>query len=326
MDTQFLQQVINAISLGAIYAMFALGYALVFSVMGVLNLAHSAIFTSGAIFGLIAIQFEFPVRQIPFGSASFFEFIPIWGAQYPKIPVWAAFLLAMLLSGILGILLERIAFMPLRRRNAPRISQLISSIGVALIFVNLAELYFNSVYQRTEEYFPRDLTQSAPILIGGSLSIQPIRLVILAVALTLMILLQFVVTRTRTGRAMRTVAFNQRVAGLLGVDSNRIFMLTFFIAGALGGAGGMLFGLTFGRVTPYLGQDIALIGLVAIVLGGMGSINGAVLGGFIVAALQVFTITFIDSSYRDAIVFLLFILMLLVRPQGLLGQPQQNRA
>lgn len=310
MDSQFLQQVINAISLGAIYALFALGYALVFSVLGVLNLAHSAIFTSGAIFGLIAVTP--PKDDGSFGGLG--------------LPIWAAFIFTVVLSGLLGVLLERVAFMPLRRRNAPRIAQLISSIGVALIFVNAAELFFNGVYQRTEEYFPLELTQSAPLLIGGTLSIQPIRIVILIVAITMMILLQFIVTRTRTGQAMRTVAFNQRVAGLLGVDSNRIFMLTFFIAGALGGAGGMLFGLAFGRVTPYLGQDIALVGLVAIVLGGMGSINGAVLGGFIVAGLQVFTITYFDGSYRDAIVFFLFILVLLVRPQGLLGQPQQNRA
>ncbi len=304
MDT-LLQQLINAISLGAIYSLFALGYALVFSVLGVLNLAHSAIFTSGAVFGLIAV--------LPAGDGGF------------GLPVWMGFLVAMLGSGLLGVLLERIAFMPLRRRQAPRISQLISSIGAAIVFVNLAEQFFNAVYNRTELYYPLDLLSLQPISIGN-LTIDPLRLLILAVALLLMFALQFLVMRTRTGQAMRTVAYNQRVAGLLGVDTNRIFLLTFFLAGVLGGAGGMLYGLSFRQVTPYIGQNVALVGLVAIVLGGMGSINGALLGGFMVAGLQVFSVAFLDSSYRDAIVFVLFLVILLVRPQGLLGQPQQTRA
>ena len=294
----FAQQIVNAVSLGAIYALFALGYALVFSVLGVLNLAHSAIFMSGAFFGLLLLQ--------------------------AGLPLLLAFPLAMIASGILGGVLERVAFYPLRRRNAPRISQLISSIGAAILIVNIVQLIFNNLYNSTEQYFPRDLIPTERIQFAG-VAIQPIRLLILVVALALMVLLQLLVTRTRTGLAMRAVAFDQRVASLLGINTGQIFLLTFFLAGALGGAGGLLYGLAFTRVTPFMGQEIALVGLTAIVLGGLGNVQGAVIGGFIVAALQTFSTAVVSSSYRDAIVFILFFLVLLFRPQGLLGQARQDK-
>jgi len=297
---QFLQQLINALSLGTIYSLFALGYALVFSVLGVLNLAHSAVFTSGAVIGLLLVRYL--------------------GASVP-----VAFVGAMIGSGIIGVILELIAFRPLRRRNAPRVSQLISSIGAAILIVNLTQLLFQTLFARTEEYFPRGLITEEPVLLG-SISVQPIRIISLVVALVLMGLLQFLVHRTKLGLAMRAVAYNQRTSRLLGIDVNGVFMLTFFLAGALGGAGGLLYGLSFTRVTPFMGQEIALIGLTAIVLGGMGSIQGAVLGGFLVAIFQTLSIALGSSNYRDAIVFIVLFLILLVRPQGLLGQPDQNRA
>lgn len=297
---QFLQQLVNALSLGTIYSLFALGYALVFSVLGVLNLAHSAVFTVGGVIGLLLVR-------------------------YLNVHIVVAFLGAMIGAGLVGIALEWVAFRPLRRRNAPRISQLISSIGAAILIVNLTQLLFVSLFGRTEEYFPRGLVPEQPITFGG-LSIQPIRLIILAVSLALMLLLQFIVRRTKLGLAMRSVAFNQRTSRLLGINVNGIFLFTFFLAGAFGGAGGLLYGLSFTRITPFMGQDIALVGLTAIVLGGMGSIQGAVLGGFLVAIFQTFSIAVGGSSYRDAIVFVILFLILLVRPQGLLGQPEQNRA
>ena len=297
---QLVQQLINALSLGTIYALFALGYALVFSVLGVLNLAHSAVFTSGAVIGLLMVRYL--------------------GASVP-----VAFVGAMIGSGLIGIVLELIAFRPLRRRNAPRVSQLISSIGAAILIVNLTQLLFQTLFARTEEYFPRGLITEEPVVLG-SLSIQPIRIISLVVALVLMGLLMLLVRRTKLGLAMRAVAYNQRTSRLLGINVNGVFMLTFFLAGALGGAGGLLYGLSFTRVTPFMGQEIALIGLTAIVLGGMGSIPGAVLGGFLVAMFQTLSIALGSSNYRDAIVFIVLFLILLVRPQGLLGQPDQNRA
>lgn len=298
---QLLQQLINALSLGTIYALFALGYALVFSVLGVLNLAHSAIFTSGAVIGLLLII--------------------EWG-----VPLPLAFLGAMLGAGLLGIVLELVAFRPLRRRNAPRISQLISSIGAALLIVNLTQLLFTNLFSTTEAYFPRGLIPEAPLQLAPNVSVQPINLVILVVSLVLMVLLQVLVRRTKAGRQMRAVAFNQRTAQLLGINVSRVYLLTFFLAGMFGGAGGLLYGLAFTRVTPFMGQDIALVGLTALVLGGLGSIPGAVLGGFLVAIFQTFSIVIGGSSYRNALVFILFFLILLVRPQGLLGQREQSRA
>ena len=301
MDT-FLQQTVNAISLGAIYSLFALGYALVFSVLGVLNLAHSALFMWGAFIGLIATDH--------------------WG-----LPLWVAFPLAMLGAGLLSVALEIVAFRPLRRRNAARISQLISSIGAAILLVNIAQLIFLEIYSRTEGYFPRDLISNEPIIIESlSLRISPVRVVIVVAALVLMVALQYMVTNTRVGQQMRAVAFNQRIAGLLGINVSTIFILTFFLAGALGGAAGMFYGLVFGTVDPFIGQDIALIGLTAIVLGGMGNIQGALVGGFLVAAIQTLSTAVGGSSYRNAIVFVLLFLILLVRPQGLLGQAESTRA
>lgn len=299
MDT-FLQQLINALSLGAIYGLFALGYALVFSVLGVLNLAHSAVFMSGAFFGLVFID-------------------------KLLLPVWLAFPLAMLSAGLLSIVLEVVAFRPLRQRGAARISQLISSIGASILLVSLTQLVFQSLYGSTDAYFPRGLVPDEPIVIG-TLRIVPVRVVILVVAIVMTVLLQAVVSRTRIGQHMRAVAFNQRVAALLGIDVSRIFMLTFFIAGALGGAAGLLYGLIFLNVSPFIGGDVALVGLTAIVLGGLGSINGAVLGGLIVAALQTFSTALGGSSYRNIVVFGLLFVLLLIRPQGLLGQSESTRA
>lgn len=305
----FLQQIINAVSLGAIYALFALGYALVFSILGVLNLAHSAIFMWGAFIGLLALD------QL-------------------QMPVLVAFVLAIVGAGGISVLLEFVAFRPLRRRNAARIAQLISSIGAALLLVNIAQLIFQQIYQRTEAYFPRDLmivpglsSETIILVVGeGDLRIAPIRIVILVIAILLMVFLQYLVVRTRTGQQMRAVAFNERTASLLGIDVSYVYVLTFFLAGAFGGAAGMLYGMVFLNVTPFIGENIALIGLTAIVLGGLGSIQGAVLGGFIVAGLQTFSTALGGSSYRDAIVFTLLFLVLLIRPQGLLGQPEQTRA
>ncbi|MCA9904955.1 MAG: branched-chain amino acid ABC transporter permease, partial [Anaerolineae bacterium] len=214
MDT-LIQQVINAISLGAIYSLFALGYAMVFSILGVLNLAHSAIFMLGAFFGLIAID------------------------QW-NLPLWLAFPIAMLGAGLVSVGLELVAFRPLRRRNAARISQLISSIGAAILIVNITQLIFRQIYNSTEAYLPRDLIPSDPIVIESlGLRVQPVRMLIVVIALVLMVLLQYLVTKVRVGQHMRAVAFNQRIAALFGINVSQIFIFTFFLAGVLGGAAGM---------------------------------------------------------------------------------------
>jgi branched-chain amino acid transport system permease protein len=296
------QQIVNALWLGSVYSLFALGYAVVFSVLGVLNLAHSAIFMWGALIGWLSVtQFNLPL-----------------------IP---AFIVGMAGAGLLSVLLERVAFLPLRRRNAPRIAQLISSIGVSIILVSLAEATMQSVLGEQIGYFPRALLPNKPIAVDVlPFRVTPIQIIIFLVAISLVIILQYVVARTRAGQAMRAVAFNQRTASLLGINVGGVFLVTFFLAGALAGAAGILYGLAYGSVQPSMGSSIALLGLTAMVLGGLGSIQGAVLGGFIVAALQVFSTALGGSDYRDAIVFFILFVILLVRPQGLIGQSAQNRA
>lgn len=374
----FLQQNINAISLGAIYALFALGYAMVFSILGVLNLAHSAIFMWGAFVGLLALDpdkapilISFLIVSIPLtGVALFAEYraiqpimrqvnsqqfrqfvalatriayisflafvgnlifsfiLPLFPEELVIDPI-IALLLACFAGGVLSIALEFAAFRPLRERNADRLAQLISSIGAALVLVNVAQFAFQGVYGRTEAFYPQNISflgiGTEPI-IWGEVRIVPIRIIILVIAIVLMIVLQFLVQRTQIGQQMRAVAFNERIASLLGIDVSKVYIITFFLAGAFGGIAGMLFGVAFLAVTPFIGESIALVGLTAIVLGGLGSIQGALVGGFIVAYIQTFSVAYVSSSFRDAIVFILLFLMLLIRPQGLFGQAEQNRA
>lgn len=296
---QIYQQIVNAISLGSIYALFALGYALVLSVLGVLNLAHSAIFAWGAIFGLILIKLL-------------------------NVPLWLSFPLAVMGSGLMAVVLERVAFYPLRQRNAPRLSQLISSIGAAILLVNIGQLLMTNLFGNTLDFFPNDLISNDPIP-NLPIRVTPLRMLIVLTALILMIVLQTLISKTRVGRAVRTVAFSERIAALMGVDTEQIFMLTFFIAGLLGGAAGMLYGLVFINVDPFMGDSVSLVGLVAIVLGGLGSINGAVLGGFLVAGIQTFSVAIGGGSYRNTIIFILLFIVLVVRPEGLMGQKRQDK-
>jgi branched-chain amino acid transport system permease protein len=229
--------------------------------------------------------------------------------------------MAMIGAGLISVVVDRIAFWPLRQRNAPRMNQLISSIGAAALLVNLAQLRFGAAQKR----FPPGSVPTKPI--GGlPFVVTPIQISVLIIALLLMVALHLLVMRTRLGRGMRTVAFSGRIAGLFGVNVDRTYMIAFFISGALAGAAGMLYGLAFNSMTPFMGESVSLKGLTVIVLGGLGSIEGAVVGGFLVAGIEVFSVALGRSDFRDAFVFLLLFLILLVRPQGLLGQPVEDRA
>jgi branched-chain amino acid transport system permease protein len=290
------QQIVNALWLGSVYSLFALGYALVFSVLGLLNLAHSSVFMWGAYFGLAAVLF--------------------WG-----LPLPIAGILAVLGAGLLSVVVDRVAFYPLRQRNAPRIAQLISSIAVAAILVKVAQIVFKADPRR----FPIDLVPNKPIA-NLPLNITGIQVLTLIISIALMGGLLYLVNRTKQGHAMRTVAFNNEIAALMGVPVDAIYALTFFISGAAAGTAGVLYGLAYNSLTPFMGDAVALKGLTVVVLGGIGSIRGAMIGGFVVAALEVFSIALGGSSYRDAIIFVLLFLMLVIRPQGLLGQKSATRA
>jgi branched-chain amino acid transport system permease protein len=287
---QLPQQLLNGVFAGSIYALFALGYTLVFGVLDILNLAHAAIFMLGAM-------------------------VSWWLVSAQGWSLWLAFPVAVALAGLLGILLDRVAFLRLRRRGAGHLSPLISSIGVSLVFVGLARLLFGSDRQQ----FPSDAFPKVFFDVG-QVRISLLNIVILAVAVVMMAGLTWLVRRTSLGRAMRAVAENPKAAALLGVNIEWVISQTFFIASALGGAAGVLYGLSLNSIEPNMGGAVELKGLAIIILGGMGSIPGAVLAGFLVGIIEVLSIVIGRSELKDAFVFAVLFLMLLVRPQGLLGK------
>lgn len=292
----FWQQIINAIWLGAVYSLFALGYTLVFSVLGILNLAYPSLYMWGAFAGLVAVNVF-------------------------KLPIWLALPVAMLFSGLMGIVLDWVAFRPLRKRNAPELAAVIASIGASIVLVNLAQGVFKAEVSR----FPFG-TFPVQVFEFGPVSITLLQITILGISLAIMLLLRWLIRGTRQGQAMRAVAFNPSTAARLGIPVERVIMQTSFIAGALGGAAGVLLGLAFNSVSPFMGGPMNLKGLTVIILGGLGNIEGAVLGGFILAFSEVLSVAYLSSDLRDAVAFILLILILLFRPNGLLGRSTAKRA
>ncbi len=287
---QLPQQLLNGVFAGSIYALFALGYTLVFGVLDILNLAHSAIFMMGAV-------------------------VSWWLVSAQGWSLFIAFPVAVAVAGLLGVLLDRMAFMRLRRRGAGHLSPLISSIGMSLVFVGVARLLFTSEHHQ----FPPDAFPQVYFDLG-SVRIRLLDLTILTVSLLLMALLTWLVQRTSLGRAMRAVAENPKAAALLGVNIERVIAQTFFIASALGGAAGVLYGLSLNNIEPNMGGSVELKGLSIIILGGMGSIPGAVIAGFLVGMIEVLSVAFGNSDLKDVFVFAALFLVLLVRPQGILGR------
>lgn len=290
------QQIINGLFLGSIYALFALGYTLVFGVLDILNLAHAAVFMLAA-FVAVSLVGNFHLH------------------------ILVALPLAVLFAGLLGLLLERVAFRPLRGRADSNISGLISSLAMAAVFEALAlEIWGPNVSR-----FPFDTIPEKQIpLFGGVVS--RLQLTIVAVALALFLLLFWLVQRTRLGREVRAVAESPRAARILGVDVDRVIAASFFISSALGGAAGVLFGLAFNSVSPDMGRSVELKGLAVIIVGGMGSMSGAVLAGFALGLIEVFVVAHLGGSFRDAVSFAGLFLILVLRPRGLLGDPSLREA
>jgi branched-chain amino acid transport system permease protein len=284
-----LQQLANGLFLGAVYALFAVGYTLVFGVLDILNLAHAAIYMAAA-----------------------FAALALVGAGLPLI---VAFVSAMLIAGLLGVVLDRVAFAPLRRRNAGTLVPLISSIGAAIVIQGVVR----GIFGPDERRFGEDIIPSVTLHVGP-LTFGTLDVTILATSLTLMLLLSHVMRKTPLGRSIRAVAEDRVAAALLGIDLERTIALTFFIASALGGAAGILIGLQYNSVSVDMGSRIELKGLAIIILGGMGSITGAVVGAFILAVVETLSVAYISSSYRDAIAFAVMFLILVLRPTGLLGR------
>jgi branched-chain amino acid transport system permease protein len=284
------QQVVNGLFLGSIYALFALGYTLVFGVLDILNLAHAAVFM----------------------LASFVALALVGGLH---VHILLALPLAALFAGLLGLLLERIAFRPLRDRTDSNISGLISSLAMATVFEAVALQIWGPNVSR----FPFDtLPAGQPIPFLGA-QVTRLQLTTMAVSVALFLLLTWLVQRTRLGREVRAVAESPRAARILGVDVDRAIAASFFISSALGGASGVLFGLAYNSISPDMGRSVELKGLAVIILGGMGSMPGAVAAGFLLGLSEVFVVAYLGSSWRDAVSFAGLFLILVLRPRGLLG-------
>lgn len=305
----FWQQFLNGLSVGSVYAIFALGYTLVFSILGIINFAHGAIFTLGAYFVYFLI-----------GGASGFNG---WlnNARLPfSFPFVIALLLGSFLAGLVAIGVERLAFRPLRVRGADSLLTLVSSLGAAVFIVNLIQLLVGAeIYT-----FPADIYGNLPAAINFGTAEKPVmvrtvQIIIFAVSTLTLAVLTYLINYTKIGKALQAVAEDPTTASLLGINPEKYIVFTFFLSGFLGGMAGTLVGSSVSIAGPYFGIAFGLKGLGVIVLGGLGNIPGAVIGGLIIGLAESFVPTDY-SGYREAISFALLFIMLLVRPQGLFGR------
>jgi branched-chain amino acid transport system permease protein len=289
--SEFLQQLLNGLSLGAIYALIALGYTMVYGVLRFINFAHSDVFMVGAFIGY------YMGRLVPEGT--------IWGGCL-------VLLTAMIGCALLGMLIERLAYR--RLRGAATLNVLITAIGVSLLLEYSGQVFFGAAPRTFPAVFP-----SMNFSLGG-LVISTNQLAVIVVAFLLMVALQFIVHRTKIGTAMRAVALNPRAAQLVGVNNDVVISFTFGLGSALAGAGGILYALNYPSIDPLMGVMPGLKAFVAAVLGGIGNIPGAALGGLILGTVETYVNGSQWSTYKDAIAFAILIVILLFRPAGLLGK------
>lgn len=284
---QLIQQLINGISLGSIYALIALGYTMVYGIIKLINFAHGDIYMVGAYVGFYAVTMT-------------------------KMSIIPALIISMVVTGLLGILVEKIAYKPLRK--APRISLLITAIGVSF-FLEYTSMYFVSP---TPRIFP-NVIDSLSLNIG-SFVINGQQLLIFIITVILMVLLTYIVQKTKMGKAMRAVSFDTETAKLMGINTDRVISFTFGIGSALAAAGGVLVGVYYNSIDPLMGIMPGLKAFVAAVLGGIGSIPGAMTGGIVLGVIEALVSGFISSTFRDAAAFAILILVLLFKPSGIFGK------
>ena len=296
MDFQtFMQQFVNALSLGSLYALIAIGYTMVYGILRLINFAHGDIFMIGG-------------------------YLAFYGATAFLMPWWVAVAVAIGLTTIFGVGLERAAYRPLR--DSPRISIMISAIGASFLIENLAIVLFDARPKAfpVPELFARNFVIEGVYIASVSLIIPVVTAVILAALL-------WMVFRTRTGMAMRAVSTDIEAARLMAIDVNRIVSITFAIGSALAAIGGILWALKYPRLEPLMGIMPGLKCFIAAVIGGIGSIGGAVLGGLLLGLIEMMTVAFLPelTGYKDAFAFVLLIVVLLVKPTGLLGKNQGEK-
>jgi len=288
---ELMQQLVNGLALGSIYALVALGYTMVYGIVKLINFAHGDILMIGAFSSYFAL--------FALGEG-------VWG-------IALAFIFAMLVSALSGVVIEKLAYKPLR--NSPRINVLITAIGVSLLLQNLARVL--PFIGPNPKEFPTINTVNLSL---GTITISNVQILVIGISVFLMIVLNFIITKTKTGRAMRSVSYDYKAASLMGVNVNRIISYTFAIGSALAAAAGMLFALAYPQIDPYMGTIPGLKAFIAAVLGGIGSIPGAMIGGYILGIAETLTKGFISSKLADAISFGILIVILLAKPTGIMGK------
>ena len=280
------QQTLNGLVLGGVYALFALGFTLIFGIHRIMNMAHGAVFMAGAFVGLYTVRLG--------------------------MPIWVALPVAMVGAGLVSIFVEVIAFKPLRKLA---LASVISSIGASLIILSVGQYVSKTETMR----FPFGTVSMDAIVVLG-LRVTMLQLLMLGVAIGMVVLLAYYLYRTPQGRQIRAVAGNYRAAQLLGVNPNAIFYQTFFLSGALAGAAGVMVGLAFNSIQFMMGEPFLLKAFVAIILGGLGSIPGALVGGLVLGLLQSLSGAYLEPTLVDAMIFSLLFVILMVRPDGLFVQ------
>ena len=297
----FIQQLVNGVTLGSLYALLAIGYSIVYGVLGLLNFAQGEVYMVGAFigFGVLAV---------------------LGGPTALIVPVPVALLLMFIAagagSGVLGVTIERVAFRPLR--NSSRIAPLITALGVSIFIQNAVLLLLGPDIRNY------DASSFIPFSTGihiGVLSISLIRIIVIVTTIVLMIVLTQLVNRTKIGRSMRAVSYDREAAQMVGIDIDRTIMIAFLVGSVLAGVAGVMAGLVFSRVFQLMGFVAGLKAFTGAVIGGIGSIPGAMLGGMLVGLAESFTSAYISSTFQNVIVFAVLVAVMLVRPRGLLGRP-----
>ncbi len=292
---EFLQHIINGVGLGAIYALIALGYTMVFGILQLINFAHSDVYMLGAFFGYYSSKY-FLLDETP---------------GFKSLAI--ALACAMAGCAIIGFCIERFAYRPLRK--SPRINVLITAVGVSLFLEFGGQLLFGA----DPKFFPELFLSGEPFQIGG-VQINKLQLLVLTISLLLMLGLRYIIFNTKIGRAMRAVSYSHSNAALMGIPVDRVISFTFMLGSALAGAAGILVGLTYPKIEPLMGVMFGLKAFVAAVVGGIGNVTGAVLGALMMGVAESLVIGYWASSYRDALAFTLLIVILLFKPTGLLGK------
>lgn len=308
----FAQQGINALQQGSIYALIALGYSMVYGVLTMINFAHGDLFMLGAFACMLLAGL----------------LTPLLTAIPPLLVFVVILVLVMAIIGFLGAFIERVAYRPLR--GAPRVSAIITALGCGLLIESLTLVVFP--YSKSMPPFFTNTTYEIvkianPATPGSSitLTITFLQILIICVAIVLMAALDFLIRKTRYGMAMRAISFDARTVPLMGIPVDRVISITFLIGAGLGGAAGMLYGLAYPVIAPSMGILIGWKAFIAAVIGGIGSIRGAVLGGFILGAVEVLVVVVLPSTYRDLISYSLLLVILIFKPYGLLGQAPNQK-